>query len=240
MELVGSGLTLRQVAAWEAQAKAGDRDAIVALDRALEDERVRWSAREALGRVGPAVVPVLIASLEQPTREAGRARVELLGKLGESAAAPALIAALASDDLRWSASEALVKLGSSIVPLLVPVLEDPERGWLVVRILSQLGELAALPALLAALREGDRLLHEEAARALETWANAQSTVHLREALPLLKRLRRNLWERGSWAVYQTALDAIESATENLKDIPLTAPAPGSSRGLPIPTEERFS
>lgn len=107
MELVGSDLTLRQVA-----------------------------AREALGRVGRAVVPVLVASLGAPECRAGRARVELLGKLGESTAAPALIEALASDDLRWSASEALVKLGPSIVPLLVPVLEDPERGWLVVRVLS--------------------------------------------------------------------------------------------------------
>ncbi len=96
----------------------------------------------------------------------------VLGELGKPEAAPALIRALGSGgETAKEAARALVRLGRAVVPAVLEALEtapDRARGYLV-RVLGDLRDPAAVPALV-------RALEDPAVRADAAWALGRAGV----------------------------------------------------------------
>jgi HEAT repeat protein len=101
---------------------------------AFRDWGVRDTAADALGRIGDAAVPALIAALEDPDRDVRTQATRALARMGAKAesAIPALIEALNDDDkeVRQGAARALGQIGplaDEAVPALVQALRDPRN-----------------------------------------------------------------------------------------------------------------
>jgi HEAT repeat protein len=119
----------------------GDARAVDYLFTAMKDPTLRTLAVEALGAIGdPRAVPVLI-EVVMGTRPPERTRavagcgdqwneemitqgaaVRALGAIGDETALPSLIAALEPTFTRAEAAAALVRFGSRVIPLLLPLL----------------------------------------------------------------------------------------------------------------------
>lgn len=150
------------VAAVEALGELGDPAAVPLLVPCLSEGDRQITVIKALGRLGgPGVLPILLDLLILAKREGGdfpllKAVISALGMLGDSAAVPALLAALQGRDGRLHAVAA--------------------------EALGQLGDPAATPALLAALSSQDTEIRTRAARALASIGDESS---LPEILRLL-------------------------------------------------------
>ncbi|HWF61435.1 MAG TPA: HEAT repeat domain-containing protein [Nitrospira sp.] len=122
----------------------GDPQAVEYLFTAMRELGLRTLAVEALGRIGdPRAVPVLIDVLSgtsppQATRTmAGcgdqwneevmtqSAAARALGAIGDEKAIPSLVAALSQTFTRAEAAAALAQFGSKVIPLLLPLLNEP-------------------------------------------------------------------------------------------------------------------
>lgn len=122
----------------------GDPQAVEYLFTAMRELGLRTLAVEALGRIGdPRAVPVLIDVLSgtsppQATRTVAgcgdqwneevmtqSAAARALGAIGDEKAIPSLVAALSQTFTRAEAAAALAQFGSKVIPLLLPLLNEP-------------------------------------------------------------------------------------------------------------------
>lgn len=88
----------------------------------------RQHARMALVRRGESVVSLFVDLLLDGTKRERWEAAKALTTIGDSTAAPALVAALMDDDeeIRWLAAEGLIALGTGAV---VPLMEGLERNF---------------------------------------------------------------------------------------------------------------
>lgn len=122
----------------------GDPQAVEFLFTAMQEPGLRRLAVEALGRIGDArAVPLLIDVLlgaqrphvmrtvagcgdqwnEEVMTQGTAARA--LGAIGDERAIPSLVAALNQTFTRTEAAAALAKFGAKVIPLLLPLLNEP-------------------------------------------------------------------------------------------------------------------
>jgi HEAT repeat protein len=219
-----------------------------------------WRAAYALGRIGdPRAVPVLCEALTTPSirrsrNQATRLRREAaaaLGRIRAPEAVPALCRALSDSrsEVAASAQWALVALGPAALPRLCQLLY---RGSNAVRELAAgaLGSIAdprAIEPLSHALTMDDHPVRIAAARALGKIAAHHRVPELRQAVPALRRLLspwpldgRN-FEARYRSTLLTSLEVIETATRELKDLPVPSNAPPRSPDtLPVVAAEVMS
>jgi len=150
----------------EAVGRTGDVDAAESLVELLSsaDRVVRFSSSQALGRLGPAVVPFLIERA-QPKDGSSPGKIvrvgiaQALGEIGDTSAAPVLLALLADAevDVRIAVALALGKLGvrSTVQPLVALLNSTDDRlRWYVGNALEQFGATAEKPLLAKLDKEG--------------------------------------------------------------------------------------
>jgi HEAT repeat protein len=136
------------------------KPAVPALIAALNDgyHWRRVQAAQALGEIGdPSVVPVLVTLLQRDRfRDVQEAAAAALGKIGDPSAVPELIEVLKqSYDELTCVLYALVQIGKPAVPALIAAIgegELRERGR-VPKVLGEIGDTSAIPALIEALRD---------------------------------------------------------------------------------------
>ncbi|WP_028459444.1 HEAT repeat domain-containing protein [Chloroflexus sp. Y-396-1] len=109
-----------------------------------------------------------------------------LGRIGDAAAVPELLAALRDADwnARRAAAEALVQIGAAAVPGLLAALRDASE-WVrqvAASALGRIGDAAAVPELLHALRDANPDVREAAAGALGRIGDAAAVPELLHAL----------------------------------------------------------
>ena len=94
-----------------------------------EDENVRATAIEHIGRIGESsVVDALIAILESDDIWTAYPAADALGRIGDKKAVPSLIKALQKQTLRGPAIKALSSIADPItLQYIVPFLEDPSK-----------------------------------------------------------------------------------------------------------------
>ena len=138
--------------------------AVPALVAALQNDRdaVREAAARALEGIGPAAVPALVAALQHDVVRHWAARA--LRGIGP-AAVPALTPALHDADagMLGMAFNIVEGIGPAAVPALIAALQDDNasvRRWAAIA-LGRIGPAAeaAVPALVAALQDGDAVRH---------------------------------------------------------------------------------
>jgi HEAT repeat protein/lysophospholipase L1-like esterase len=171
---------------------ADARSAVPDLTVAAFDQRadVRWRAVWALGRIGPAAKPAVLAlrmSLADPDL-CWRA-AQALGEIGPGAAdaVPDLVTLLRepSSNVRWRAAEALGAIGSpQAAPALASAVDDPAENVRLAAVvaLSSVGAKSALaePAYIRALRDKDLRIRVQAVRSLGRFGSLSSRA--RQAL----------------------------------------------------------
>ncbi len=130
---------------------------------------VRWEAMNALVKIGPPAVPVLLEVLKNGDEDLRSTTYWVLERMGLPAV-PNLIKALKRED-REIRSLAAYVLGNirerEAAPPLISILEDVDLGvrWEAVRALGKIGDSRAIPALLKILTakdEGIRIMAVEA------------------------------------------------------------------------------
>ncbi len=161
--------------------QVGHRSARPSVERSLgdRDPQVVERAIEALGKLGDkAATPRLVQALDAQSSGQRAEAAVALWKLADSTAAPALIAHLADRDpeVRWRVVYALEKLvmPATIVPAVTPYLSDadPLVRARAARTLGRQKSPLAIPALLAALGDGDAPVVVNALRALQQIADS--------------------------------------------------------------------
>lgn len=135
-------------------------------DDNLEDEYVRWSAADALAKIGTPAIPALIKVFKNERLNARLWAARALGKMGIPAL-PALLAALKDDapEIRQGAVIALENVGhSSAVPFIIEALKDADE-WVrsdAAIALGTLGDLSATPLLLEMLSDPEACVRQSA------------------------------------------------------------------------------
>jgi HEAT repeat protein len=171
----------RRTGVWAAVIPAlgelGDPRAVPILVRAMELRDEDWLGREmaasALGEIGdPEAVPALLSAASMADTR-GPA-VEALAAIGDARAAPLYVDALAGGD--WPetiqvAERALLALGAEAVPHLTAALDappeaDPKQAAAAARLLGELGDPSALPALKKAADDPRQEVRKAASSAL--------------------------------------------------------------------------
>jgi len=148
----------------------GDPAAVAPLVTALAWKSVGHAAAEALVAIGePAVAPVLALLEEGSSETAMENAVEVLGRLGVTAAVPRLIEFLrrGGDRLHRKAVDALVGIGAPAVGALIPLLDeegDAQAGALAA--LIGIGD-PAIPSLLKTLSDENSVIRLGVAGVLE-------------------------------------------------------------------------
>jgi HEAT repeat protein len=152
------------VPTYEGKTLAQWRDELSDADYSVSD-----AAADALARIGPDAVPMLLEARERGDIPLHRRAVAVLVRIGRPAA-PGLVEALKEKTNEPRVETALVRLGPVAVPALIEVLQDDKAGVEAARILGLIGPRAtdATPALIRVLRDRHRPapLREEAAGAL--------------------------------------------------------------------------
>ncbi|MFO7584048.1 MAG: HEAT repeat domain-containing protein [Anaerolineales bacterium] len=141
---------------------------------ASNDSEQRWWAVRAIAGCEPAEQTTrhLLAALEDESSEVRQAAALALCHRPDSQATPALLHALSDSDAMVAsmAGKALALLKSDAVPALTSALEsehNPAARREIVRALAEIGDLAALPALMKALESDSALLQYWAEHGLE-------------------------------------------------------------------------
>jgi HEAT repeat protein len=170
----------------------GHQRAVEPLIATLRDQGNRLTVfqavTQALVQIGAAAVEPLITALENP-HEHWRVRNTvpfLLGRIGDPRAVRPLIWAL-GDPSYWvhgGASEALVRIGTDAVSLLIAALDHPRatirRGSAVA--LGQIGDRRAVAPLNSKLKDEEPWVRESSARALGHIGDARSIFELHTLL----------------------------------------------------------
>ncbi|MCW3099801.1 MAG: lyase domain protein repeat-containing protein [Chthonomonadaceae bacterium] len=139
-------------------------DGIVPPSRAILFQTLRTtqdfvldSVIEALGRIGPVVVPDLLELLQDPDGFVRAPAAEVLGRIGDPAAVPALLNLLQDRNTHtWQcAADALGRYGFPMVPALLEALRATSSRRGAVTALGQIGDPSVTPALLQAMQSAD-------------------------------------------------------------------------------------
>ncbi|OGW62633.1 MAG: hypothetical protein A2V83_10165 [Nitrospirae bacterium RBG_16_64_22] len=187
--------------------RAGE-DVVKDLAAILESEEnagARNSAVEALVRIGPASVPILLDRLPRSEGDVRKFIVDILGDIRDRRAADGLVSLLkdADENVRYSAIEALGRLGDpSVAPALIEILGSG-NVWLAypaAEALGHLGDARAVEPLIAAL--GERILREAGFRALGRLGDARAFPSLIEGL----------WD-GNASIRHAALKALSGLAD---------------------------
>lgn len=144
----------------KALGQLGDSRAIEPLITRLDDHEatVQEAAKDALVKIGPSSVELLLAHLDDSESDIRLAAIEVLGRLGDTRAVKSLIALLDDPEVivRLAVAEALEKLGDTrAVEPLIAQLDDPETvvRQAIVEVLEQLGDVRAVEPLIAQLND---------------------------------------------------------------------------------------
>jgi HEAT repeat protein len=201
------------------------REAVPALIEILQDEDLaaRRLAAEVLGKIGlEEAIPALLAAAPDVPGGAAVAVRQMAGEaLAKIGARPALIEAVADDDVavRRVAVEALAVMGlegREAIAALIKALRDEDMvvRTLAVRALGDMGA-EAIPALIEAVEDDEPTARREAARAL-----GRMGPEAPEAVPILIEALRD--EGGDGSAYASALsymgpEAVPALLEALRD-----------------------
>ncbi len=153
---------------------------------------------------------------------------EALGRIGDPSAIPVLTAALWDkfETVQERAWLALVQIGDPTIQPLAEVVREAnaDARMLAVRVLGKLKNPETIPLLIEALEDRRAEVRQEAAMALRDVAREHHVLALRGAVSSLQRLASGWNREGAVAreKYQAALDAVETATAELYDLPLPA------------------
>jgi HEAT repeat protein len=102
---------------------------VSALIQALRVPAARYGAADALSKIGAAAVPALLPLVQDPVVEVRHMAVEVLGHIGDDRAMAPLIGALKDESIRYSAAEALWKIGvSPELKSVVTLFRDKEQN----------------------------------------------------------------------------------------------------------------
>lgn len=206
---------------------------------------VRRQAAVSLGELGdPRGVLPLCGALRDAEVAVRRAAAESLAKIADSQAVFALSQSLGDEDpgVRERAAAALTAIGPASAPYLRQAMSEgpPAARRGAAAVLARLGRAAVVP-LCDALEDDQPEVRTRAAAALASVAAQSPTPALRAALPGLRRLLApwSMESEESRRVYQEAVEAIELATDALKDLPLPYAGAGAALearfgSLPLP------
>lgn len=128
------------------------------------------AATKALGKIGgqPAIATLIRALNYYDVRDEA---AEGLGNIGEPKAVPGLLNIAKTDKgfARYTAVEALTKIGKPAIPALIEVLRvgDWDLRGRTAEALGEIGDNTAVPALNEALKDKDKNVRQAAAKALE-------------------------------------------------------------------------
>ncbi|MBI2924279.1 MAG: HEAT repeat domain-containing protein [Verrucomicrobia bacterium] len=164
----------KRVRAIETLGELQDSRALGPLREALEDADrylVRQAAAKALGKLGdPTATAPLVAALDDPESLVRAEAALALGRLADPAALDPLIAQLSSTlgDVQEAATQALVHFGAPAVQKLMAVLHQSSYAMRIkaAKVLGQIGDPHALPALTAALQDSHLEARREVIEAL--------------------------------------------------------------------------
>jgi HEAT repeat protein len=136
------------------------------------EPEVRWWAVRGLAEVHDERVPeLLVSALADPDKGVRWCAGLALREHPSEKAAPVLVGMLSDEDAltRRLAGDALVAIGSPIVPLLLDALQKGEHivRLEAVRALAKIGDERAIPALFEALDDGSALTEYWASEGLE-------------------------------------------------------------------------
>ena len=170
-----------QEAAMAALIRIGGRRVVSSLLPLLrQDARTRNLAVEVLEQTGATGFDLLLPLVKHDDANLRKFIVETLGKLGDSRAIPALSATLndREPNVRSSAAEALGRLRArEAVPQLLGLLNDDE--WVVFSVIEALGQIAdpaALPALMAVLKDGSEPVRHAVIEAFGNFPDSAACV----------------------------------------------------------------
>lgn len=136
------------------------------------EPEVRWWAVRGLAEVHDERVPeLLVSALADPDRGVRWCAGLALREHPSEKAAPALVRMLSDEDAltRRLAGDALVAIGSQVVPLLLDAMQVGEHvvRLEIVRALARIGDERAIPALFEALDNSSALIEYWASEGLE-------------------------------------------------------------------------
>jgi HEAT repeat protein len=195
-------------------------EAVPALAGALKATTAPFVSRaavEALGKIGPVAVPVLVGALGNANEEVRRVAAWALGRIGPAAAeaVPALVGAFkkaAASSVRPVAAAALGKIGPAAVPALVGALGDADKEVrrVAAATLGEIGPAAAeaLPALAGVVEDTVWQVRWAAAAALGEVGPAAAEA-APEVVPALVAALRDAETEVRWAADE-ALRRIKS------------------------------
>lgn len=147
-----------------------------------------------LKKLGTDVVRILIEALRGDKWQRRSSAAWALGELREPMAVPSLIEALRdeSEDVRKEAVLALTRIGKPALPRLLKALEDPDPDLraVVIKLLSHLNDVSAVPSLITCLKDTSWPSLDEA-RICDLAANALETIGTDDALQAV-----DIWRQG--------------------------------------------
>ncbi len=196
---------------------------------AARDKRpaVRETAVHILGLVGSrTATPALIKALHDPVLPVQLQAIKALGRTHDPAAIPPLFAILhsANEQLGSQISQALVNLGSMAVPELLKESHSPSAWmrWQSARVMGELCDQRALPALVRMLADNDYSV---------AWMAAKSLVHYGQdsLVPVLQQLVTA--ETSSWVANAGAYVLRNLYTHNMTLKPYLLPVEQAMHGV---------
>jgi len=154
------------------------------------NSRLKWTRAHALRVLGeirvPASVPVVLQALEDRDPDVRNVAARALGRMKLQATDEALVDLLGRHDQAVSARIAAmcIEIGTRTAPLLVRTLGEgsPRARFWAARILGEIKDGPAVPALGGALQDSEPDVRSAAARALGTIADPSSAPLLEAAL----------------------------------------------------------
>lgn len=202
-------------------------EAIPSLSAALNSysEDIQHWALQVLTRLGKKGTPAILRALKSPNHDVRYFACMALGDIGEPLAVTPLIKALADErwNVRKAASDALVKYGDEVIPIIDQVMnkttDEDVRFW-AIKTLGKLGAKAQ-KILLEALRTGNKQMRYVIAAALGESGDRRVIKVLIDSLAdpdwtIRKSAMQALSEIGENAI-ELLIEALRDPTEDVRD-----------------------
>lgn len=143
----------------------------ILIDRGLSDEDygVRWQAANALAGIGRPTMPALLDVLMEPGTMVYEGALDAVSQMGEVAVSDLLNTLVrGKKSLRRGVGEALIRVGSPATSHLLDILDDVGRPIkaTIIAIMGEIGDRAAVDALLGLARHEDAWIRLNTAAAL--------------------------------------------------------------------------